>query len=178
MRLHLHRRRRRVPAAALTLATLLVGTGFPLLTTGCDAAAPAAATADDTIDIRVAGEPFHVELALDEASRFQGLSDRARVDPHGGMLFVFPDVRKRNFVMRRCLVPIDIAYLDPSGRVVETHAMQVEPEGTPEDQLARYPSRYPAQFALELAGGTIARIGLSDGDAIGMDLEALKSRAE
>ena len=124
-----------------------------------------------------AGETFNVELALDDASRFQGLSDRAEIAADGGMLFVFDDVRPRRLVMRRCLVPIDIAYLDPMGRVVQTHAMQTEPMGTPESQLVQYPSRYPAQFALELAGGTIERIGLGAGDTVQMPLEALKRAA-
>src|SRR5690606_24546556 len=79
-----------------------------------------------TQDVTIKNETFTLELALDEASRFQGLSDRAEIADDGGMLFVFPKEAIREFVMRRCLVPIDIAFLNAEGEVVWMHAMQVE----------------------------------------------------
>ena len=152
-----------------------------LLTLGCSPAdgpgAPPAGQAEagveagvgagvETVPVELAGRAFEVELALDPASRLQGLSDRPVVPEDGGMLFVFPDVARRTFVMRRCLVPIDIAYLDDAGRVVRTHAMAVEAPGTPEHRLRHYPSRYPARYALELAGGTLAELDLQPGDPV------------
>ena len=159
-----------------------------LLTLGCSpadgAGAPPAGQAEagveagvETVPVELAGRTFEVELALTPASRLQGLSDRLVVPEDGGMLFVFPDVARRAFVMRRCLVPIDIAYLDDAGRVVRTHAMAVEPPGTPEHRLTHYPSRYPARYALELAGGTLAELGLEPGDPVTLP-PGLVERAE
>ena len=127
--------------------------------------------------VTIAGRTFHLELAMDDASRLQGLSDRAEIPADGGMLFVFPQPRSVSFVMRRCLVPIDIIYLDPNGRVVQTHAMQVEPYDTPERKLRLYPSQWPAQFAIELRGGTLETLGLQLGQKIDMPLDALKQQA-
>jgi len=93
------------------------------------------------------------------------------------MLFVFAHPRKLAFVMRRCLVPIDIIFLDAGGRVVQTHAMAVEPYDTPEWNLKRYSSRYAAQFAIELRGGTLEKLKVKVGDKIDLPLKELKQRA-
>ncbi|MFP3422318.1 DUF192 domain-containing protein, partial [Bacillus sp. SIMBA_161] len=86
------------------------------------------------------------------------------------MLFVFPDARVRRFVMRKCLVPIDIVFLDAAGRIVAMHEMAVEPYDTPESELKRYSSRYPAQFAIELRGGWLERLELETGEKVALPL--------
>lgn len=130
-----------------------------------------------TQHITIKGETFALELAMDDASRYQGLSDRAEIADDGGMLFVFPKEAVREFVMRRCLVPIDIAFLNAQGEVVWMHAMQVERDpNTPEIRLKRYSSHYPSQFAIELKAGSLRRLGLAQGDKIDLPLDELKGR--
>ncbi len=138
------------------------------------------ATLRDPLPVEIGGRTFALELALTPAQRYQGLSDREHIPADGGMLFVFPDdaVRVQAFVMRRCPVPIDIIYLDPGQRVVAMHAMAVEPAGTPEGRLTPYSSRYPAQFVIELAGGTLEELGLSEGERIALPAERLKAAAQ
>lgn len=130
-----------------------------------------------TQTLTMGGRTFRLELALDDAARFQGLSDRAQIPADGGMLFVFPRAQELAFVMRRCLVPIDIIFLDPTGRVVQTHAMAVEPYDTPEHALKRYASLYPAQFVIELQGGMLAQLDLRSGQKIDLPVERLKGMA-
>ncbi len=134
--------------------------------------------------VRIEGRAFDLEIAADDAKRTQGLSGRESVPENGGMLFIFPRSDRRYFVMRDCLVPIDILFLDGSGRVVASHAMEVEePQGPEESDMAyelrlkRYGSRYGAQFAIELRGGMIAELGVEEGDQIALDLERLKAMA-
>lgn len=150
------------------------------LTTGCEpdnASVHAEADAlSNTQRVIIGKQVFDLELALDHPSRFQGLSDRKTIDPDGGMLFVFPNAAVRAFVMRRCLVPIDILFLGPGGRVVAMHEMQVQPYDTPEGQLRRYSSRWPAQFVIELKGGTVRSLGLKLGDKIDLPIDTLKRR--
>lgn len=145
-----------------------------------------------TTPVRILGETFNLEIAADDLTRFRGLSGRTEIPPDGGMIFVFPDHLQtvHSFVMRDCPVPIDIAYLDAAGRVLRTHAMVPDPprgpgEGVPgqiveayEQRLTRYSSRYPARFAVELKGGTIARLGLKEGEQIQFDVEGLKKKAK
>ncbi len=134
-------------------------------------------TTADTQRVVLGDQTFELELALDRKARFKGLSDRPKISADGGMLFVFPQPRRLEFVMRRCLVPIDLIFLDPGGRIVGTHAMSVQPFDTPEERLRRYTSGYPAQFAIELKGGTTARLRLEPGAKIDLPLDALKRRA-
>ncbi len=127
--------------------------------------------------VQLGGRTFHLELAMDDRSRYQGLSDRSEIPADGGMLFVFPTAAVRQFVMRRCLVPIDLIYLDPAGRILSMHTMKIEPDDTPEYLLTRYSSPWPAQFAIELRGGSLDTLGLSVNDPIALPLQELKQRA-
>ena len=150
----------------LLLAALLAGCG-----------AQPTATGKDTQAVTIDGRRFDLELALTPPARYQGLSGREQIPPEGGMLFVFPQARERHFVMRDCLVPIDLIFLDPNGRVVRMHQMEVEPPDTPEAALERYHSRYPAQFAIELKGGTLDELTLHRGDQLDLPRKVLKDRA-
>ncbi|MEM6459992.1 MAG: DUF192 domain-containing protein [Planctomycetota bacterium] len=127
--------------------------------------------------VEIADKTFTLELAMTRQTRYRGLSGRDHVADDGGMLFVFPNEARREFVMRDCLVPIDILFLDPTGRVMNTHAMAVEPPDTPERRLRRYPSDGPTSLAIELAGGTVARLGVTPGDTVALPVLELKRRA-
>ncbi|MCE9589106.1 MAG: DUF192 domain-containing protein [Planctomycetes bacterium] len=154
----------------ITLALLFAG-----LLNGCSS--NAGGTGPDHALVVIAGEPFNLELALDDAARFQGLSGRKEIAPDGGMLFVFPEPIPLAFVMRDCYVPIDIIFVDPTGRVVNTHRMTLEPPGTPESGLKKYSSKWAGQFAIELRGGTLDRLKINEGDKVELPLEDLKHRA-
>lgn len=149
---------------------------------GCSEPKPSAS--NNVESVKLDGEWFHLELALDGASRFRGLSDREQIDADGGMLFVFTKPSVQRFVMRDCPIPIDIIFLDPSGRITAMHQMTVEtPRGEDEsdsayeERLNRYSSKFAAQFVIELAGGTLDRLDLEEGDQVDLDVVGLKARA-
>lgn len=151
---------------------------------------------DDRFEkVTIKDKVFTLELSLTPEKRTQGLSGRDKIPEDGGMLFVFPDreVSVHDFVMRDCSVPIDIIFLDRASRVTTTHAMKVEDPRKPdepkprdplrepdkyEQRLKRYSSKYAAQFAIELAGGTLEKLDLKEGEQIKLDVEALKKRAK
>jgi uncharacterized membrane protein (UPF0127 family) len=146
--------------------------------------APASAAAGEVIFLSIGGETWTLELALDPATRQRGLSGRPGVPPRSGMLFAFPSARPLAMVMRDCPEPIDVAFLDTQGRVVAIHTMPPEPPRRPdegvfayEQRLPQYGSEVPAQFAIELAGGSFARQGISVGDSLRFDGPALARRA-
>jgi uncharacterized membrane protein (UPF0127 family) len=114
----------------------------------------------------IGGRAFTLEVARDERTRHQGLSDRAEVVADGGMLFIYPRPRPLQFVMRRCLVPLDLLLVDETGRVVAVHEMRVEPPGTPEAALPRYGHPLPVPYAIELRGGTARALGLQPGATV------------
>lgn len=156
---------------------------------GCDEK-----TSDGTHEkVTVAGRTYTLEVALDPERRQKGFSGRDSIPDGTGMLFVFPDreVRVQEFVMRDCKIPIDIIFLDRSGRVTATHAMKVEEPRRPDEpkpenprildpyeaRLKRYSSRFAAQFVIEVAGGQLELLKLKEGQKIALDLEGLKKRA-
>ena len=151
--------------------------------------------------VTINGTSFKLETANADETRFHGLSGRTTIADDGGMLFVFTArmVGRHGFVMRDCPVPIDIIYLDPSGRIVGMHKMVPEPPrseaekvltvapGNPawtgsnqayENRLKKYTSTYPAQFVIELKGNSLDSLKLKDGDKIALDLDRLKKAAQ
>ncbi len=184
----------RFPAACVNglwaaLAGIVLVLGLPFMA-GCDDQAK-----DDAHEVvTIAGKAYTLELSATPEKRIKGLSDRTSIPEGTGMLFAFPEKQAQvlEFVMRDCPIPIDIIFLDRSGRVTATHAMKVEDprkatEPKPADpraedpyeaRLKRYSSRYVAQFAIELAGGELEKITVKEGDKIPLDLEGLKKRAK
>ena len=58
------------------------------------------AAAPEMLKVRVGGETFRLELALDDETRTLGLGGREEIPRDGGMLFVFPQAAQLSFVMR------------------------------------------------------------------------------
>lgn len=97
------------------------------------------------------------EVASTADERAQGLMYRDEVPDGTGMLFVFPDSQPRSFWMANTYVALDIAYMDPSSRIVDIVAM--EPLITDS-----YPSQAPAMFGLEVRQGWFAEHEIGVGD--------------
>ena len=132
-------------------------------------------------EVRIGEMTFNLELALSTERRRQGLGGRETLPADGGMLFAFPRAAQQRFWMYDCLMDIDIAYLDPIGYITAIHTMPKEaPRGVDElevdyqNRLPGYPSRYPAQFVIELAPGMFETLGLEAGDRIDIPTDRLE----
>jgi len=163
-------------------ACLLLGTfaAAGTVLSGCESA-----VAPTTAPVTVGGKTYQCRLALDDASREKGLSGVSSLAAGEGMLFVFTDSAPRNFWMVDCLMDIDIAFIDPFGFVTAVHTMPKEPlraEGEDltayQARLARYPSVAPAQYALEVAPGELAKLGVRRGVRVEFDRDSLKKHAK
>lgn len=97
------------------------------------------------------------EIAATADERAQGLMYREELPDGTGMLFVFQDNAHRAFWMANTYIPLDIAYMDPSYRIIDIVAM--EPLVT-----ETYPSSGPAMFALEVRQGWFGEHGIGVGD--------------
>ncbi|MFN5496901.1 MAG: DUF192 domain-containing protein [bacterium] len=163
-------------AVTLAIGLAALATALPLASCGNTPANP-----PTTIDVTVGGKTFRCKLAIDNASREQGLGGVASLAPDEGMLFAFTDSAERTFWMRGCIMDLDIAFLDQQGFVTAVHTMPKEPlqaEGESEsaylDRLVRYPSGGKAKYALEVAPGTLTPLGVRRGSRAEFDREALK----
>jgi len=136
-------------------------------------------------EVVIAGEKFRLEVAADEASRRQGLMGRDRMEPGTGMIFIFEAPEVQSFWMGHCVMDIDILFLDARGRITAAHAMKAEAPKRPEESDAQYRARmadywsnFPAQFAIEIPPGDIARLGLKVEQKIELDVKRLAALAQ
>lgn len=100
---------------------------------------------------------LRVEVADSSRSRQRGLMFRKNLYKNHGMLFVFERERHRRFWMKNTYVPLSIAYVNRYGIINEIYDME------PLDSSRRYPSIYPAQFAIEVNRGWFKKNNIKKG---------------
>lgn len=100
-----------------------------------------------------------LEVAEDDETRTRGLMGRAQLAAHHGMLFAFPEPGLHRFWMKNTFLPLDIAWLDNEGAVLDVHRMQ------PRDESWHQP-KVPASYAVEMRAGTFAAYGVGPGSRL------------
>lgn len=145
-----------MPVRRLLLLVLL--TVFPA--TGARAQLQSFQTSSLTIDTAKGAQHFTIELALTPAQQEQGLMFRQSLAADAGMLFVFPDDETATFWMKNTLIPLDMLFIAANGRILDLHERAV-----PMSE-ATISSKVPVRAVLEVNGGTVARLGIKDGDLV------------
>lgn len=103
-----------------------------------------------------------VEIAATEAETYRGLSWRENLCESCGMLFMFPEKTKLDFVMRNMNFPLDIIFADDD-KIVKIYK-NLPPEGS--EPKAVYNSGRPANNVLEVNGGFADLNNIKIGDKI------------
>ena len=119
----------------------------------------AAAVAGSSAQLVVGGVTVTAELAATPRARAIGLMGRVSLEPDQGMLFVYPDEAERSFWMKNTPIPLSIAFIETSGRIV--HITEMTPLS--EDLV---PSKHPSMYALEMTRGWFAEHGVKVGQSI------------
>jgi uncharacterized protein len=104
---------------------------------------------------------FAVEVADTPESRARGLMHRPSMPRFSGMLFIFePPPGSAVFWMENTLIPLDMLFLDETGRVSHVHH-----EARP---LDRTPIRGgdAVMYVLEINGGMARRLGIAEGSEL------------
>lgn len=108
-----------------------------------------------------------VEVAETEQERSIGLMHRTSLADNAGMIFLFDSVQpaEGTFWMFNTLIPLDIAFIGPDGRIGSIRHM--EPCSSPVAQYCpTYQSGVPFQTALEVNAGFFAANGVEVGDTV------------
>lgn len=109
------------------------------------------------------GAVYRLELARTAEEQTQGLMYRESLPERTGMLFLFRDAAPHRFWMKNTMMPLDIVWLDRSGRVVYVSA------NTPPcraDPCPSYGPDTPIATVLEIAGGLAEKEGVTVGSRI------------
>lgn len=117
----------------------------------------------DTLTIETqSGErhEFQVELATDGRQQAQGLMFRQSMAPDAGMLFIYSPPRTVGMWMKNTYIPLDMLFIDDSGRIVSIA------ERTVPHSLETIRSEATVRAVMEVNGGTTARLGIAPGDRI------------
>lgn len=101
-----------------------------------------------------------VELATSAEQLAQGLMHRKSMAADAGMLFDFAQTRPVSMWMKNTLIPLDMLFLGPDGRILGIAERAVP------GSVAVIDSPGPVRGVLELNGGTASRLGLVPGDRI------------
>ncbi|MCL7979825.1 MAG: DUF192 domain-containing protein [marine benthic group bacterium] len=109
--------------------------------------------------VTVGGVPISVEIADTRELREVGLMNRDELPDDYGMLFVYPDERIRSFWMRNTRIPLDIAFIDRNGSIINIEQMQAQ---TDENTI----SAGPVMYALEMNQGWFASNDVEPGDRL------------
>lgn len=90
----------------------------------------------------------------------QGLMFIRELDPHAGMLFVFPENRRVTMWMKNTYIPLDLLFMNAQGKIEYIAAnatpLSLDIIGPPGPEFA----------VLELNGGAAERFGIAVGDLV------------
>ena len=103
---------------------------------------------------------FRVEIAETPEQRAQGLMFRRHLDADAGMLFLFGSVEVRGMWMKNTLIPLDMLFIDETGKIVRIE------ERTVPHSLRAIVSGGPVSAVLELNAGTASRLAIEPGDRV------------
>lgn len=90
---------------------------------------------------------FSIELAQTPEERAKGLMYRESMPRMSGMLFVFEHPQRVAFWMKNTLLPLDLIFLDKTGRVSRVHSNAIPHDETP------IPGGDQVYAVLEINGG-------------------------
>jgi uncharacterized membrane protein (UPF0127 family) len=128
---------------ALSLATALARAEAPL----------------PVVTLKVAGHALRVEVVATQEQRAKGLMFREKMARNDGMLFVFDEPGYHAMWMMNTLIPLSVAFLDASGRILNIEDMAPQTQDS-------HPAAGPARYAIETNKGWFAQNGIKAGDAV------------
>jgi uncharacterized membrane protein (UPF0127 family) len=110
--------------------------------------------------IMVGNVPIRVEVVQTDEERMRGLMFREKLPEGQGMLFVFEQSRTQAFWMRNTFIPLDIAFIDADGRIIDIQRME------PLDESKSYLSPVPVPYVLEVNAGWFAQHNIKVGEIV------------
>ncbi len=102
---------------------------------------------------------IEAEVVTTPEQRATGLMRRTEMPQQHGMLFVFPEEMRHCMWMKNTLLPLSVAFIDRSGKIINVEEMQPQTENN-------HCAKAEARYALEMNLGWFKTRGLSRGAQI------------
>ena len=119
----------------------------------------------DTRSVMLGYTAFELTYVADPDSRRQGLMGVSDLPFGTGMLFDFPAGTQPAIWMRNMLISLDLVFVADTGQIRHVFA-EVPP--CAELPCALYQATQPLRWVIELPAGSVARLGLEEGDQLDM----------
>lgn len=110
----------------------------------------------------IGDQMLHLETAYKSYTRKKGLQGVDYLTDREGMLFLYDKPEQRSFWMYDVSIPLDLAWLDGSGRIISIQSMH--PCLSDREDCRLYPSPGPITGAVEVRGGWFTDHGITAGD--------------
>jgi len=121
-----------------------------------------------TIKLYAGTETVSAELAMAQVQIATGMMFRTEMGENEGMLFVFSKPHRPAFYMKNTKIPLNVAYLDSDGTILEL--LELKPlDDTPVEAKTER-----VQFVLEMNTGWFQRHNVSVGSVITCEVGKLK----
>lgn len=98
-----------------------------------------------------------VEIADENYERARGLMYRKSIEKDQSMLFVFEQEAPRSFWMKNTQMSLDLLFIDKNFKIVTIR------KNCPPYSTENIRSEIPALYVLELQGGSVDRLKISEG---------------
>lgn len=122
-------------------------------------AASTASAQSGAIELTAGFYRIEAEVAADQSTRMVGLMNRRQMPAHQGMLFVFTFNERHCMWMKNTLIPLSVAFIDESGRILNIEDMLPQTENN-------HCAAAPARYALEMNRGWFSGKGIKAGQHI------------
>ena len=145
----------------LRAPALIMAVGWMVFVAGCQPKG-----ADTTpfglkiVELKILNASLHAEVADTPQVSENGLMFRDSLPDDRGMLFVFEQPKTASFWMRNTKIPLSIAYLDSTGKILEIESMK------PLDETVVPSVSDQVAYALEVNQGWFGRHGIAPGAKI------------
>ena len=112
------------------------------------------------VELKILNASLAAEVADTPQASENGLMFRDSLPEDRGMLFVFDHPRSASFWMRNTKIPLSIAYIDSTGKILEIESMK------PLDETVVPSVSDQVAYALEVNQGWFSRHGIAPGAKI------------